>query len=117
VPARRALDRARRPVDTWAMESGAGRQVAPPAVARRSSTRPFVGRAKELADLASLLDEAASGGGSLVLVTGEPGIGKTRLMSELARVASKRQVRVATGRLGAGRRATAARHRTGPGFR
>ena len=60
--------------------------------------RPFVGRVQELADLASALEEAASGRGSLVLVTGEPGIGKTRLMSELARVGSERGVRVVTGR-------------------
>ncbi len=60
--------------------------------------RPFVGRDRELADLASALEEATSGGGSLVLVTGEPGIGKTRLTSELARVASQRGLRVATGR-------------------
>ena len=39
-----------------------------------------------------------SGRGSLVLVTGEPGIGKTRLMSELARLGSERGVRVVTGR-------------------
>ena len=72
--------------------------MAPPAVAGRSSMRPFVGRVQELADLASALEEATSGRGSLVLVTGEPGIGKTRLMSELARVGSERGVRVVTGR-------------------
>jgi hypothetical protein len=60
--------------------------------------RPFVGRVQELADLASALEEAVSGRGSLVLVTGEPGIGKTRLMSELARVGSERGVQVVTGR-------------------
>ena len=60
--------------------------------------RPFVGRDQELADLGSALEEASSGVGSLVLVTGEPGIGKTRLMSELARVAAQRGLRVATGR-------------------
>jgi predicted ATPase len=60
--------------------------------------RPFVGRVRELADLASALGEAASGRGSLVLVTGEPGIGKTRLMSELARVGSERGVCLAAGR-------------------
>ena len=60
--------------------------------------RPFVGRVQELADLVSALEEATSGRGSLVLVTGEPGIGKTRLMSELARVGSERGVRVVTGR-------------------
>jgi hypothetical protein len=98
VSTRRSLDSSRDPLDTWAMERGAGQQIAPPAVAGRSSVRPFVGRVQELADLASALEEAASGRGSLVLVTGEPGIGKTRLMSELARVGSGRGVRVVTGR-------------------
>jgi predicted ATPase len=70
------------------MHRGGGQQVAPPAVAGRSSMRLFVGRDQELADLGSALEEAASGRGSLVLVTGEPGIGKTRLMSELARAAA-----------------------------
>ena len=60
--------------------------------------RPFVGRVQELADLASALEEAVSGRGSLVLLTGEPGIGKTRLMSEFARLAGQRGVRVVTGR-------------------
>jgi eukaryotic-like serine/threonine-protein kinase len=60
--------------------------------------RPFVGRVQELADLLSALDEAASARGSLVLLAGEPGIGKTRLMSEFARLAEERGVRVVTGR-------------------
>ncbi|HEY6693069.1 MAG TPA: ATP-binding protein, partial [Solirubrobacteraceae bacterium] len=94
---RRWLDSSRGPVDTWAMQRGGGQQIAPPAVAGRSSMRPFVGRVQELADLVFALEEAASGRGSLVLVTGEPGIGKTRLMSELARVGSERGVRVVTG--------------------
>ncbi len=78
------------------MHRGSEQHVAPPA--GRSSTRPFVGRVQQLADLALALEEAASGRGSLVLVTGEPGIGKTRLTSELAQVAARRGVRVATGR-------------------
>ena len=73
-------------------------QVTPPAVAGRSSSRPFVGRVQELAALASALEEAASARGSLVLLTGEPGIGKTRLMSEFALVAGQHGVRVVTGR-------------------
>lgn len=79
------------------MQTGGGQQ-APPEVTGRISTRRFVGRVRELADLASALEEAASGRGSLVLVTGEPGIGKTRLMSELAQVAAQRGVCVASGR-------------------
>ncbi|MGH7899635.1 MAG: ATP-binding protein [Candidatus Binatia bacterium] len=46
--------------------------------------RSFVGRARELDDLQTELSEAASGRGRLILVSGEPGIGKTRLAEELA---------------------------------
>jgi AAA ATPase domain len=60
--------------------------------------RPFVGRVQELADLAAALQEAAAGRGSLVLLTGEPGIGKTRLMSELGRLAGESGLRVVAGR-------------------
>jgi eukaryotic-like serine/threonine-protein kinase len=80
------------------MQRGGGQRAAPPEVTGRVSTRRFVGRVEELADLVSALEEAASGRGSLVLVTGEPGIGKTRLMSELAQVAAQRGVCVASGR-------------------
>jgi hypothetical protein len=80
------------------MDESAVHQVTAPPVNGRSLVRPFVGRARELADLAFALDDAASGRGSLVLVTGEPGIGKTRLMSELAQLAAQRGVRVVAGR-------------------
>ena len=46
----------------------------------------------------SALEEAATGRGSLVLLAGEPGIGKTRLMSEFARIAEQQGVSVVTGR-------------------
>jgi DNA-binding CsgD family transcriptional regulator len=45
---------------------------------------PFVGRARELAELERALDAARSGTGATVLVAGDAGIGKTRLASELA---------------------------------
>jgi len=45
---------------------------------------PFVGRAAELDRLRSCFDRAAEGAGQVVMVCGEPGIGKTRLASELA---------------------------------
>ena len=43
---------------------------------------PLVGRQAELAALSAALHEAAHGHGSVVLVTGEPGLGKTRLVRE-----------------------------------
>lgn len=45
---------------------------------------PFVGREAERAELRGLLDRAAAGEGGLVLISGEPGVGKSRLAEELA---------------------------------
>jgi predicted ATPase len=47
-------------------------------------TTPFVGRKAELAALTVDLDAVLTGRGQVVLVAGEPGIGKTRLAEELA---------------------------------
>ncbi len=43
----------------------------------------LVGRAKELEEMISAWKEALSGGSSTLLISGEPGIGKTRLVHEL----------------------------------
>jgi len=51
--------------------------------ARVSSTR-FVGRAGQLAELRSALDDATASEPSLAFVAGESGAGKTRLIGELA---------------------------------
>ncbi|MGE0839935.1 ATP-binding protein [Pseudonocardia sp.] len=58
----------------------------------------YVGRATELGGLARRLDAALAGDPSVVLVAGEPGIGKTRLVTELARLAGARGVPVLWGR-------------------
>lgn len=59
---------------------------------------PFVGRARELAALCERLALAARGQGGTVLVGGEPGIGKTRLVAELAQRAAAQGWRVLSGR-------------------
>ena len=61
-------------------------------------TTPFVGREAELGALTVDLDAALAGRGGVVLVAGEPGIGKTRLAEELAVQASGRGVLVLWGR-------------------
>ena len=58
----------------------------------------LVGRARELAALQDRLDRAAAGRGSAVLVTGEAGIGKSRLVRELADSAVDRGWEVVEGR-------------------
>ncbi len=73
------------------------------ATAQRTSLamRPhpsFVGRVPEWSELCGALAEAASGRGRLGLISGEPGIGKTRLCAELAAEAQARGVTVLIGR-------------------
>src|SRR5690242_20608238 len=59
---------------------------APPAPDRseRIGGVAWVGRASELARLTGLWREAQEGKAPLVLVSGEPGVGKTRLVEEFA---------------------------------
>jgi tetratricopeptide (TPR) repeat protein len=59
---------------------------------------PLLGRTRELADLEATLEEASSGHGGLVLLTGEPGIGKTRLATALGERAAAEGHRVAWAR-------------------
>ena len=58
---------------------------------------PFAGRAQELEHLKTLWSRAARGRGSAVFVWGEAGIGKTRLVSELALRAEAEGARVVAG--------------------
>jgi hypothetical protein len=58
---------------------------------------PFVGRERELASLLGGLDALEAGQGRLFVVTGEPGIGKTRLADELAAQARARGLPIGWG--------------------
>lgn len=64
--------------------------VAPPTLTATYSTLDrlargqLVGRGRELAETIALWNRAVSGEGQMLLVSGEPGIGKTRLVRELA---------------------------------
>jgi predicted ATPase len=63
-----------------------------------SKSQVFVGRRRELAALTAGLDDALAGRGALFLVSGEPGIGKSRIADELATRARAREARVLWGR-------------------
>jgi class 3 adenylate cyclase/DNA-binding CsgD family transcriptional regulator len=69
----------------WAPEAGA--HVPLPAPLERRGYVPFLGRQAARACLEAAWKAAAAGRPGVVLVTGEPGIGKTRLVSEVARAA------------------------------
>ena len=58
----------------------------------------FVGRQQELGELKTALDDALSGRGRLVMLAGEPGIGKTRTARELALVAESQGAQALRGR-------------------
>src|SRR5262245_60168345 len=58
----------------------------------------FVGREREMAALRANLEDAFTGCGRLVLLVGEPGIGKTRTAHELAAHARLQGAQVFTGR-------------------
>jgi DNA-binding SARP family transcriptional activator/tetratricopeptide (TPR) repeat protein len=66
--------------------------------ATAESRGAFVGRAAELEELLGGLDAVVAGRGRLFLLSGEPGIGKSRLADELRRAAQTRGFRVLTGR-------------------
>jgi predicted ATPase len=58
----------------------------------------FIGRAEEMAALRTAIDAALRGQASLVMIAGEPGIGKTRLAEEAGAYARLRGAQVLLGR-------------------
>ena len=65
---------------------------------RRIGPTPLIGRERELSELLGRLEAAGQGQGGAALVAGEPGIGKTRLVSELADQAREAGWQVLVGR-------------------
>jgi len=73
---------------------------------KRAETNPldrlaggvFVGREREMDELRAGLEDAFSGRGRLLMLVGEPGIGKTRTSEELATYARLRNTQVLWGR-------------------
>jgi predicted ATPase len=66
-------------------------------VATRVTSTRFVGRRTELAELSALLERAAAGEAWLAFVTGESGMGKTRLVGEFSARAREGGARVLSG--------------------
>jgi len=59
---------------------------------------PFVGRERELAQIVAALDGAAAGRGQLMMLAGEPGIGKTSVADRASAAATERGFTVLWGR-------------------
>src|ERR1700751_2460832 len=66
-------------------------------MSRRGASPVLVGRAAEMAALETGLDPVRQGGPAAVLIGGEAGVGKTRLISEFSAAARGAGVRVLTG--------------------
>jgi DNA-binding SARP family transcriptional activator/tetratricopeptide (TPR) repeat protein len=78
---------------------GPGRApVLPRPLRRRRGDATFVGRSEDLARLEAALDAVCTDGARLIMVRGEPGIGKSRLVAEFAAWALRRGATVLYGR-------------------
>ncbi len=65
------------------------RPVSTPVSTQLLGQTPFVGRAQEYGQLTTMVNQAGQGNGCVVFVSGEPGIGKSRLVRETAVFAGK----------------------------
>ncbi len=83
--------------DRWRLhEASPGAEPAVIAVVRHA-VDAFVGRDQEKMDIRLVLDRAATGTGGMVLISGAPGIGTSRLASEVAADAGRKGWMVLTG--------------------
>jgi DNA-binding SARP family transcriptional activator/tetratricopeptide (TPR) repeat protein len=80
------------------LESTAGLSLPVPGVLRDAASELFVGREPELETLQRAWKDASAGDRRAVLISGEPGVGKTRLAAELASVVAAEGAGVLYGR-------------------
>ncbi len=80
------------PVDQDSPPDGAPAGDAPGTSTAARDVTPFVGRRYEFVLLTDLIARLTAGTGYTVLIEGEPGIGKSRLMREVARFAEARDL-------------------------
>ena len=93
----------RLPLPTTPSKPSASRESGPFASLRRpplvlTRDTPLIGRDQEMARLRAALAEAVSGQGRVVVFVGEAGVGKTRLVAELAAEVPAESTRVLIGR-------------------
>jgi adenylate cyclase len=82
---------AEKPVPAYELISVTGRRT--DGLARRST---FVGREWELAALTAMLERSDGGHGCVASVVGPPGIGKSRIVAEIAEAAARRGLQVSS---------------------
>ncbi|MCB0063980.1 MAG: tetratricopeptide repeat protein [Caldilineaceae bacterium] len=71
----------REPVAVYALEDRRTPDLIPPS----GYALPLVGRVEELARVAQLLEQTQQGEGQIIVLTGEAGVGKSRLVAEIVR--------------------------------
>jgi len=72
-------------------------QAAPRVAGARTESTPVRGRDGELTALGAHLDRLLSGEGTVALIEGAPGMGKSRLLAEVAAMAERLAMRVGLG--------------------
>lgn len=83
------------PVALWELQGA--HQHSPATRHEPTPTSPMVGRVAEMALIEARLAQAAGGQGQVVAITAEAGIGKSRLVAEILRLARARGIRCAVG--------------------
>ena len=90
---------AQRGAGEFAPISGPVREDEGPRLVHSLTDGPFVGRGQEMEQLKTALEQSMAGRPHLMMLVGEPGIGKTRMAQELAKDAVAKGAQVSWGPL------------------